>query len=89
MNILKGRMCPSTQTISENCPVDMSAAETKLIETMKTDMPLSCIKAIEDVKAQLLQEQKKKFKGNLRRHGRWMHEMERERSFREDYFLWA
>jgi hypothetical protein len=41
---------------------------------MKTDMHLSHIKAIEEVKAQLTQEQKKKVKGNLRRHGRCMHD---------------
>ncbi len=45
-------------------PVDMKAVEAKLrqIESMKTDMHLSMLKAMEDVKAKLTPEQRKKFR---------------------------
>ncbi len=45
-------------------PVDMKAVETKLrqLETMKTDMHLSHLRAMEDVKTKLTPEQRKKFK---------------------------
>ena len=50
--------------------VDMNAAEAKLkqISSMLTDMRLSHIKAMEEVKAKLTPEQRKKFKGYLERH---------------------
>lgn len=56
-------------------PVDMKAVEAKLkkIESLKTDIHLSRIKAIVEVKAKLTPEQREKFKTNLRSHGRWMH----------------
>ena len=45
-------------------PVDMKAVETKLrqLEMMKTDMHLSHLRAMEDVKTKLTPEQRKKFK---------------------------
>jgi Spy/CpxP family protein refolding chaperone len=45
-------------------PVDMKTVETKLrqIESLRTDIRLSHIKALEEVKAKLTPEQKKKFK---------------------------
>ena len=45
-------------------PADMKSVETKLkqLESMKTEMHLSHIKAMEEVKAKLTPEQKKKFK---------------------------
>lgn len=53
--------------------VDMNAAEAKLKQTssMMTDMRLSHIKTMEEVKAKLTPEQRKKFRENLQRHGRW------------------
>ncbi len=57
-------------------PVDMNGVETKLnqIAAIVTDIRLSRIKAIEEVKSQLTPEQKKKFKRNLKKHGRWEHD---------------
>lgn len=57
-------------------PVDMNAVETKLnqIAAIVTDIRFSHIKAIEEVKSQLTPEQKKKFKKNLKKHGRWEHD---------------
>lgn len=48
-------------------PVDIKAVEAKLkqIEALKTDMHLSLIKAMEDIKAKLTPEQKKKFRAML------------------------
>jgi Spy/CpxP family protein refolding chaperone len=45
-------------------PVEMKAAEAKLkqLETMKTDMRISHLRAMEDVKNKLTPEQRKKFK---------------------------
>ncbi len=50
-------------------PVDMKAVEAKLrqIESMKTDMHLSMLKAMEDVKAKLTPEQRKKFREMMER----------------------
>lgn len=61
-------------------PVDMAAVEAKLkqLESMRTDLHITKIKALEEIKATLTPEQKQKFKDNLkkhwRRHGRWTHE---------------
>ncbi len=54
-------------------PVDITSAETKLkqMETMKTDMRLTHLKAMEEVKAKLTPEQREKFKKDLKWHGRW------------------
>jgi Spy/CpxP family protein refolding chaperone len=59
--------------ILDKDPVDMNAAEAKLkqIESLRTDMRLSRIKAIEEVKAKLTPDQRKKFKRSLERHRRW------------------
>lgn len=60
--------------------VDMTAVEAKVkqIESLKTDLRVSRIKALEEIKANLTPEQRKKFKMNLRRqfrlHGGWRHE---------------
>ncbi len=53
--------------------VDMNAAEAKLkqISSMMTEMRLSHIKTMEEVKARLTPEQRKKFRENLQRHGSW------------------
>ena len=53
--------------------VDMNAAEAKLkqISSMMTEMRLSHIKTMEEVKAKLTPEQRKKFREDLQRHGRW------------------
>ncbi len=50
-------------------PVDMKAVEAKLrqIESMRTDMHLSMLKAMEDVKAKLTPEQRKKFREMMER----------------------
>ncbi len=50
-------------------PVDLNAAEAKLkkIESLLTDIRLSHIKAMEEVKAKLTPEQKKKFKEAMER----------------------
>ena len=54
-------------------PVDITSAETKLkqMETMKTDMRLTHLKAMEEIKAKLTPEQREKFKKSLKRYGRW------------------
>lgn len=61
--------------ILDKDPVDMNAAEAKLkqISSMRTDIHLSQIKALEEVKAKLTPEQKEKFKINMRKHRRWAH----------------
>ena len=48
-------------------PVDMKAVEAKMrqMEALRTDIRLSRIGALEDIKAQLSPEQRKKFKGEL------------------------
>lgn len=59
--------------------VDMNAAEVKLkqLESLKTDMRLAHLKAMEEIKAKLTPEQRDKFKKALKKHrrwqGRWMH----------------
>ena len=61
-------------------PVDMGAVEAKLkqIESLKTDLHMSRIRAFEEIKAKLTPEQRQKFKTNLTRrsgrHGGWSHE---------------
>jgi len=61
-------------------PVDMGAVEGKLkqMESLKTDMHMSRIKTLEEIKAKLTPEQRQKFKMNLRKqfrwHGGWRHE---------------
>lgn len=69
-------------------PVDMKAAEAKLkqLEALRTDLHLSHIKTMEEVKAKLTPEQRKKFMENLKKrkgfkHGRkglLRHEEEKE-----------
>lgn len=62
--------------------VDMGAVEAKLkqLESLKTDMHMSRIKTLEEIKAKLTPEQRQKFKINLRKqfrwHGGWRHEHE-------------
>jgi Spy/CpxP family protein refolding chaperone len=53
--------------------VDMGAAEAKLkqISSMMTEMRLSHIKTMEEVKAKLTPEQRKKFRENMQKHGKW------------------
>ena len=66
--------------ILDKDPVDMSAVEAKLkqMESLKTDMHMSRIKTLEEIKAKLTTEQRQKFIINLRkqfrRHGGWRHE---------------
>ncbi|MFI5295020.1 MAG: Spy/CpxP family protein refolding chaperone [Thermodesulfovibrionales bacterium] len=66
--------------ILDKDPVDMGAVEAKLkqLESLKTDMHMSRIKTLEEIKAKLTPEQRQKFKINLRRqfrrHGGWRHE---------------
>jgi len=61
-------------------PVDMGAVEAKIkqMESLKTDMLMSHIRTLEEIKAKLTPEQRQKFKMNLRkrvdRHGGWQHE---------------
>jgi len=61
--------------ILDKDPVDMNAAEAKLkqLSSMLTDIRLSHIKALEEVKAKLTPEQREKFKRNLERQRRWVH----------------
>jgi Spy/CpxP family protein refolding chaperone len=51
--------------------VDMGAVEAKLkqMESLKTDLHLSRIKAFQEIKATLTPEQREKFRTNLRKHG--------------------
>ncbi len=58
--------------ILDNDPVDMGAVEAKLkqMESLKTDLHMSRIKAMEEIKAKLTPEQRQKFKTNLRKHFR-------------------
>ena len=71
--------------ILDKDPVDMGAVEAKLkqMESEKTDMHMSRIKMLEEIKAKLTPEQRQKFKINLRkqfrRHGGWRHEGKRMR----------
>ena len=68
--------------ILDKDPVDMAAVEAKLVQmaSLKTDMHMSRIKALEEIKAKLTHEQRQQFKVNLRkqfgRHGGWRHEGE-------------
>ena len=62
-------------------PVDMGAVEAKLkqAESLKTDIQMSRIKTLEEIKAKLTPEQSQKFKINMRKqffrgHGGWRHE---------------
>jgi Spy/CpxP family protein refolding chaperone len=55
--------------ILDKDPVDMGAVEAKLkqLESLKTDMQMSRIKTLEEIKAKLTPEQRQKFKINLRK----------------------
>ncbi len=60
--------------ILEKDPVDMGAVEAKLrqVESLRTELRLARIKALEEVKAQLTPDQRKQFKANLRQ-AKWAH----------------
>ncbi len=68
--------------ILDKDPVDMTAVEAKVkqMESLKTDMHMSRIKALQEIKSKLTPEQRQQFKVNLEkrlgRHGRWRHEGE-------------
>jgi Spy/CpxP family protein refolding chaperone len=57
----------------DNDPVDIGAVEAKLkqMESLRTDLHMSRIKAMEEIKATLTPEQRQKFKTNLRKHFRF------------------
>ena len=59
--------------ILDKDPVDMGAVEAKLkqMESLRTDLHMSRIKAMEEIKATLTPEQRQKFKTNLRKHPRF------------------
>ncbi len=58
--------------ILDKDPVDMGAVEAKIkqMESLKTDLHMSRIKAMEEIKAKLTPEQRQKFKEDLRKHFR-------------------
>ncbi|MGC2062412.1 MAG: Spy/CpxP family protein refolding chaperone [Thermodesulfovibrionales bacterium] len=61
-------------------PVDMGAVEAKLkqMESLKTDLHMSRIKTLEEIKSNLTPEQRQNFRANLKkhhgRHGGWRHD---------------
>lgn len=59
--------------ILDKDPVDMGAVEAKLkqMESLKTEMHMARIKALEEIKAKLTPEQRQKFKINLRKRFGW------------------